>query len=149
MKIEMRLNMLPPTKTFQDKGISVRRGKAHIYQRRDSADIREAMRSRLIKYIPEKPLEGPLKAEIDFCYPATEKAKEIMLRNSYGWYPKATKPDCDNLSKQLLDVMQELGFYRNDSQIYVLLIQKFYVSTLAEKIHNPGIEIYLYTSEMK
>lgn len=138
-RIEIDLDMIPPTKTFQDKGISIRNGKAHVYQRKESADIREAMRSRLIKFIPEHLITDPIQAEIIFYYPPTKKVKSILEHNHLLLYPKATKPDCDNLSKQLLDIMQELGFYKNDSQIYVLMIEKFYV---AEMI-RPKIKIIL------
>lgn len=137
----MNLHMMPPTKTFQDKGISVRHGKAHIYQRRDSADIRESIRSRMIKYIPDQPLTGFIQAEIWLFYPPTEKIKSLMNRRHIKYYPKSTKPDCDNLSKQILDIMQELGFYKNDSQIFLLTVAKIYVAATSEI--KPGIRIVL------
>lgn len=136
MEIIAHLNMIPPTHTHQDKGLTTRYGKPVIYQRRESADTREAIRSRLIQYIPDQPLEGPLYAEINFFYPPTEMAKSKMEKKGMISLPKSTKPDLDNLAKQLLDVMQELGFYRNDSQIWDLFLTKIYHE-------SPRIEIYI------
>lgn len=60
-------------------------------------------------------MTGPLKAVVFWYWPA--KTKRI------AW--KVTKPDLDNICKNLLDTLQDFGYFLNDSQIVWLEMQKY------------------------
>ncbi len=68
----------------------------------------------IAEHRPPKPLEGPLSLSLVFIYPWR---KAEPKKNRVGMKPKDTTPDLDNLTKQVCDVMQSVGFYVNDSQI--------------------------------
>lgn len=87
-----------------------------------------------IEHAPSLPLEGPLVVQLRFVANWTQGARKFQRQR--GCWPKCTKPDADNLSKQLLDVLQKAGFYRNDAQIARLVSEKVYADT-------PGVGVYL------
>ena len=60
----------------------------------------------------------PLKLSVTFFYAIKQKKKWGL--------PKTTKPDLDNLLKNLQDYMTKLRFYVDDSQICWLEVKKFY-----------------------
>lgn len=71
---------------------------------------------------PDEPLKGALSLSLVFLYPWRKtEPKRNRARKSL---PKDTSPDCDNLAKQLVDVLQKVGFFRNDAQISELRIRK-------------------------
>ena len=112
--IEFFLAMKPPTITAQQHKIS--NGK--FYDPPELKMAKAKLRDSLIPYRPLKPLDGPLWLVLKWCFP-------ISGRHSDGEY-KCTKPDTDNLNKALKDVMEELGFYVNDSRVACEIIEKFW-----------------------
>ena len=46
------------------------------------------------------------------------RASESKKVRARGWAPKVTKPDWDNLGKQLSDCAERCGYFPNDAQIY-------------------------------
>jgi Holliday junction resolvase RusA-like endonuclease len=64
------------------------------------------------------PLDGPLAVTLLFLFPA--KAKRARK-------PKATRPDCDNLAKSLLDALNGRLFV-DDSQVVRLAIEKWHAA---------------------
>lgn len=94
------------------------------------------------KHRPLAPMEGPLSLHLRFQFPY-RKADIKKLAQGKGICPwKDTKPDCDNLGKQMCDVLEKCGFFANDAQIADLRIQK--VWALAPGVHvvlTPLIEV--------
>ena len=71
----------------------------------------------------QTPIDGPVQVEISFVFPwRKSEPKSVTDKHLYKW--KDTKPDCENLAKGLIDVMQERGCFHNDAQICSLVIQK-------------------------
>ena len=72
----------------------------------------------LESYVPKIPLECPLRLTMmaNFIVPKSKSQwwKEAALR---GIIHHTTTPDIDNLLKNIIDVMQDMQFYRNDNQI--------------------------------
>ena len=60
----------------------------------------------------------PLKLSVTFFYAIKQKKKWGL--------PKTTRPDLDNLLKNMQDYMTKLGYYADDSQISVLNIKKYF-----------------------
>lgn len=128
MKIEFFMPMIPPTVTAQEKAVTVENGKPIFYDPPDLVKAKNKLMVNLIPFRPEKPMNGPLRLVVKWCYPITG--------NHFDGEYKYTKPDTDNLNKALKDVMEKLGFFVNDSRVASELIEKFWADI-------PGIWIYL------
>lgn len=122
--IEFFMPMIPPTITAQQHKIS--NGK--FYDPPELKAAKAKLRAYLIPHVPDKPFDGPLRLVVKWCYPVKGKHKN-------GEY-KATKPDTDNLNKALKDIMEDLGFFVNDSRVASETIEKFWADI-------PGIYIWL------
>ena len=106
----------PSRVTAQQKGLRVVRGHAQFYEKRKVTDEKDKLAAHLIKDRPSEPYHGPLSVRISWLF-ETDKKKDIGA-------PKTTRPDLDNLSKSLLDLMTKLGFWDDDAQIAKLELRK-------------------------
>ena len=126
MKIHFFMNMIPPTKTYQEHRVGrTKTGKIYFYEDRELKTIRAEYRSRLLKKAPEAPLEGPIRLVVKWLFPRGRHPD-----SSY----KTTKPDTDNLLKMLKDEMTKAGFWKDDAQVASEINEKFW----SEK---PGIYV--------
>lgn len=90
---------------------------------------------------PKMPIEGPVSLTLTFSFPRPKK--------HYGTGKKAStlrldaprthlgKPDADNLAKAVMDAMTELQFWKDDGQVWSLMVQKIYAAS------RPGCHIHL------
>lgn len=122
--IEFFMPMKPPTVTAQQHKI----GSGKFYDPPELKIAKAKLKANLIPYSPDEPLDGALRLVVKWCYPITGKHHD-------GEY-KYTKPDTDNLNKALKDIMEELGFFVNDSRVASEIIEKFWAEI-------PGIYIRL------
>lgn len=132
MRFEFFMAMLPPTITQQEKSITIRNGKPVVYEPAELKQAREKLRAHLAKHVPQKSFTGPVWLGVKWCFP-------ICGRHRDGEY-KATKPDTDNLEKMLKDVMEDLGFFKNDAQVASEHVEKFWAKV-------PGIYIVMESLE--
>ena len=128
MRLEFCMAMLPPTITQQEKSITIRNGKPVVYEPAELKQAREKLRAHLARHVPKKSFTGPVWLGVKWCFP-------IRGRHRDGEY-KATKPDTDNLEKMLKDVMEDLGFFKNDAQVASEHVEKFWAKV-------PGIYIVM------
>lgn len=128
--IKFFMPMIPPTKTAQEKKVTVRKGKPVMYEPPELKAVRQKLLDSLILNRPEEPLTGPIELVVDWCFPSTAK-------HNGQW--KTTKPDTDNLQKMLKDCMTKAGFWKDDALVCREIIEKFWAIT-------PGI--YIRASEM-
>ena len=85
---------------------------------------------------PIEPLQGPLGLAVTFQYPwRSGTSQKARLAESA---PKDTKPDIDNLMKQISDVLQATGFIVNDSQFADVTLKKIWTAT-------PGVHVRIET----
>lgn len=122
--IEFFMPMIPPTTTAQQHKIS----KGKFYDPPELKAAKMKLRDHLIPHRPDKPFDGALRLVVKWCFPITGKHQD-------GEY-KYTKPDTDDLNKALKDIMEDLGFYVNDSRVASEIIEKFWAKI-------PGIYIRL------
>ena len=108
MYIELKGN--PPTRTAQQKGLTVRGGYAHFYEKKSVTQAKSALAWKLKKYVPSEPISGAISIMIEWDF-------ELKKQKVPAW--KTTRPDLDNLEKGLLDVMTDLGFWNDDAQIVI------------------------------
>ena len=116
--IDFTIQMDIPTTTFQDKTIKTNRKtkKKYIGSSDKVIAIGQEYQYMLKPHRPQETLTGALKVSLYFVFATKVKGKQ-------GKY-KDTKPDCDNISKLVLDAMEKVGFYENDSRISDLRIVK-------------------------
>lgn len=121
--IDFTLDLIPPEHTAQHKGISTRGGRARVFTKKEIKDIEHAYCMALASHRPAKALSGPLKATITFTFPW--RASESAKGKAWGWLPRDTKPDGDNIVKLFNDCMGIVGFFtKGDEQLASLTIVK-------------------------
>lgn len=107
-----------PRSTSQEKGVRIVHGRPHFYTKDKVQDAKRFYAVRLKGYRPEKPIEGAVALTVNFCYPVKKPHKNGEV--------KITRPDTDNLIKLIKDVMTDLGFWVDDSQIVCEKVTKSY-----------------------
>ena len=110
MRIEFFMPMVPPTLTFQDRQSIVVKGRGMLVDTPELKAVKAKLRDHLAPHVPATPFTGPVRVISKWCWP-TEGTDHVN-----GEY-RITKPDADNLSKMLHDLMEKLGFFENDSQV--------------------------------
>jgi len=70
---------------------------------------------------PKVPMDGVLRASINFGYPLLKKHKTCPMVEA-----KITRPDCDNLVKSVLDCLVNTGYIVDDSNVAHLSVSKYY-----------------------
>lgn len=123
--MQIFLQMIPPTTTAQQKKINTKT--KNIYANINVVDAKNKYRAHLAKYVPKEPLVGALSLLVVWGFPAGKHKNGDPCMN---------KPDLDNACKLLQDVMQELGFFKDDKDIVCLELQKFWADI-------PGVFIRL------
>lgn len=107
-----------PSKTAQQKGVRVVKGKPVFYTKPEVLRVKDMFKSHMSAHKPDKPLKGPVQLVVKWCY-CSDKHKPG------DW--KDTKPDTDNLLKALKDCLEDCGFFAvGDSQVASEINQKFY-----------------------
>lgn len=124
MAIEFFMSMIPPTITAQQHKTS----NGRFYDPPELKAAKIKLRNHLIPYRPDKPFDGALRLVVKWCFPITA--------NHHDGEYKYTKPDTDNLNKALKDIMEDLGFFVNDSRVASETIEKFWAEV-------PGVWIHL------
>jgi Holliday junction resolvase RusA-like endonuclease len=108
--IDFKLNIEPPTITAQQKGVDFKRKR--FYTKEEVRRVHMMLCTLMAAHRPAAMLRGPLVAEVIVTYPWRARDNRDI-----GWQPKDTSPDCDNIGKMIFDCLQDVGFYKNDSQI--------------------------------
>ena len=114
LKFKFELDKMPTTQ--QQKGIKKVNGKLQFYDRRGTNNY--SLKAQLMKNKPKECFEksGPLKLSVTFFY--------AIKQENRWWKWKTSRPDLDNLMKNLQDYMTKLRYYSDDSQIVWLEAKK-------------------------
>ncbi len=126
MRTELFMLMVPPTKTHQQKKVTVVNGKPIFYEPTELKAARSKLMAHLGQHVPAKKYTTAVRLVTKWCFPLTGQHQD-------GEY-KTTKPDTDNLQKLLKDVMTDLGYWTDDALVASEIIEKFWAS-------RPGIYI--------
>lgn len=102
-----------PTATQQEHKVAVVNGKPRFYEPADVKAARQKYMSYLSGHAPAKPIDGPIRLMVKFCFTGER-----------GW--KTTKPDTDNMIKMMKDCMTRLGYWHDDAQVCSEIVEKFY-----------------------
>lgn len=113
--ISVLLHIVPPTATAQQKGVFVRNGHAHFFTKKKVRDAEAFLSGLLAPYVPAEPMHGPVYLQIRWCYRKSERKSVVRAGLEI---PHTSRPDLDNLEKNLLDVLTRLHFWDDDSQVF-------------------------------
>lgn len=120
---EFFMPMKPPTATHQMKKVNW--SARTFYEPEDVKEARAKLIAHLAPHRPTDPLQGALRLVVKWMY----------RRNTPEPVYKPTRPDLDNIQKLLMDCMTDLKFWKDDSQVASMIVEKFWVNDL------PGIYI--------
>ena len=89
-------------------------------------DIQRTFSAKYPVWLPSFLYQKPLRAKIE-VYKLIPKSfsKTLKMRAITGELRPLTKPDCDNISKNILDALNGI-VYPDDRQIVELLVKKYY-----------------------
>ena len=109
-----------------------RKGKyGNIY----NPDTADAWKSTLQGYFlkgRKKPILGPISIDAYFYFYASPK--------NHKEEPHIIKPDIDNLVKAVLDALKEIEIYKDDCQVYMKNVAKFWTNDK----ESEGMQIWIY-----
>ncbi len=158
MELLLRLPLNPALlHTAQQKGVRIVRGRPFFYTKAEVEKSNLAIHTSLIKESGDAglnfsliPLECKYKIQLKngipqgravsvtivYRFPFQKGATKVRLEKGWEWMTE--RPDVDNLTKSVLDVMTEVGFWKDDSQ--VVNLQTFKIRST-----KPGIDIKVST----
>lgn len=124
----------PDTATAQEKGIKIARSRTGKYypQFYEKPAVKMANRRlawQLMDHKPKEPITGPVELMVVWAFGIHAKPKRYI--NKF----RETKPDLDNLNKNLMDILTRLGFWNDDGQVAKLLLMKRWVADKDAGIH--------------
>lgn len=135
--IRGRCDITPPKTSHHAKRI-VRRGRfSSMADKPELTAARQVWQVALAPFAPLKPLEGPLRLELELTWPWRQS--DSARKRAAGRIPCDVKPDCDNIAKTIIDVMVLLGFLRADQQVVRLSVAKWIGD-------RPGLDFAVWTS---
>lgn len=119
------MSMVPPSCTYQEKQVSVVKGKPVFYMPAELKVAKQKLEAHLGRHIPEKEYCGAVRLIVRWLFPrGTHRDGEY----------KTSRPDTDNLQKMLKDTMTELHYWKDDALVVSELVEKFWAE-------HPGIYI--------
>ena len=96
---------------------NVRDHKAPVVHHRPDDEVKanaQTLAAFAAQYRPREPIAGPVR--LDLVFVTEWRGYHKKAARAQGWAWKHTKPDVDNLRKQMGDVLELAGFVKNDAQ---------------------------------
>lgn len=128
--IEQRFEVPKIPQTTHQSGTRIDFRSKRTYKSKQLLEVEAMYKALLRPYVPAQPAEGGIAVRIEFQY---KTAKRLRL------LPRLARPDVDNMAKTVLDIMTQLHFWNDDSQVVALAVKK------ANSDHN---EIYIRALEV-
>jgi len=104
------------------------RGKhAGVYDPGTADAWKMTVRAEVLKHWDHKPIEGPVRLLLDIGLPRPKSHfRHTGIVREKAPDHHTSKPDVDNLAKAIMDVLTDIGIWRDDSQVCYLLVAKRY-----------------------
>lgn len=109
-----------PSGTAQHRKATIVNGKIRTYPDDSYMAAKKLLRLLLRRHRPAVPYQGPIALEVSYLY-ETKTKKQVDT-----W--KVTRPDGDNLLKVIKDCMTELGYFRDDSEVSIETMVRYWVA---------------------
>lgn len=119
---------LPCIPTAQQRARHMTKGGFHRAYKSAAQEANErTLEALLAPLVPDEPMTGALQLSFRAIFPvpksASKRDRVAMLRGTIG---HTTKPDLDNLAKQLKDAMTRMLFWGDDRQVTRCVCAKEY-----------------------
>ena len=115
--IRVKLDIVPPTATAQQKGVFVHNGRAHFFTKQKVRDAEDFLAALLAPHAPAEPLSGAVYFQARWCFPY-RKSEPKRVTAAGREIAHTVRPDLDNLEKALLDVLTRLKYWTDDAQVF-------------------------------
>lgn len=121
------LDIDPPKSTGQSgKRLGVMGGHATMFKTKEAYAVENLFRAILYQKKPPEKFSGNVAIKLTYLFPYLKTKPSKTIQKKGYVIPKTTKPDYDNIPKQIMDVMTKLGYWTDDSIIYRATIQKYF-----------------------
>lgn len=131
--VEIRLDCIPPTATAQQKGAFVCGGRVRFYVKKKVRQSENFLAALLSMHAPDVPFSVPVSLKVRWTFPYRKSERRGVV-NAGADVPHTSRPDLDNLEKNLLDVLTRLNFWTDDSLVAEKSTSKWWGK-------RPGIDI--------
>ena len=131
--LSFRLDCGPPTATAQQKGAFVCGGRVRFFTKKKVRQSENFLAALLSMHVPDVPFSEPVTVTVRWTFPWRKSERKSVTRAGEP-IPHVSRPDLDNLEKNLLDVLTRLRFWTDDSLIATKLTSKWWGP-------NPGIDV--------
>ena len=99
-------------------------GKARVYDAGTAEGWKSLVALSAKPHLPTQPIEGPILLDIEFFMPRPKSHfRKAGLKPDAPQFHTG-KPDADNLVKAVMDVLTQLGVWRDDAQVGTLRVRK-------------------------
>jgi len=109
----------------------------HHYQSSKVVNNAKALSALCLPHVPKTPLQGPVRLELTVMYPWRKSEPKRRRDRSR---PKGTKPDFEQICKQLCDVFEAMGFVTNDAQFADVHVKKLWCDQAGVQVFMEEIE---------
>lgn len=131
--IQAFLPMVPPTVTHNDLEASVGRGgRPYIRKSERLREAEGAYMARLAPLRPARPLSGPLRLTVRWCFPTDSEHAQGE--------PMGEAPDLDNMCKSFQDCLTRAGIIDDDRHVVELRLSKAWSDPAGVWFRAEGIE---------
>ena len=128
--------------TIQGNPVSMgrpRKGRYGMYTAPKSAKyMKEKVKDLKVELEGQEPFMGPVKVVLTFVH---KRPQRLQKKTSpEGRIPKTTKPDLDNLTKMVLDILTQASIWNDDNQVVKLVCEDYY----SNREEEPHTQIAIY-----
>lgn len=124
MELTFTIRCNPPKQTAQSVSRIFRRKDGTPFIGKKNNTSKSELLCLLKDHVPEKPFTGAVELVIGWCY--AWRASEPKKNRKLGYKYCTTKPDVDNICKQLNDCMTRLGYWIDDALVAKLTFEKMW-----------------------
>lgn len=131
--VAFRIDCVPPTATAQQKGAFVCGGRVRFYTKKKVRQSENFLAALISMHTPDVPFAEPVSLKVRWTFPYRKSERKRVV-NAGADIPHTSRPDLDNLEKNLLDVLTRLNFWTDDSLVAEKSTSKWWGP-------KPGIDI--------
>lgn len=131
--VAFRIDCVPPTATAQQKGAFVCGGRVRFYTKKKVRQSENFLAALISMHTPDVPFAEPVSLKVRWTFPYRKSERKRVV-NAGTDIPHTSRPDLDNLEKNLLDVLTRLNFWTDDSLVAEKSTSKWWGP-------KPGIDI--------
>ena len=114
--LAFRVDCTPPTATAQQKGAFVCGGRVRFYTKKKVRQGENFLAALIAPHRPDVPFSGPVSLFVHWTFPYRKSERKSVTKAGVG-VPHTSRPDLDNIEKNLLDVLTRLSFWTDDSLV--------------------------------